>query len=35
MEHAAGQFESGVDGRANGWPSLLTMLDGIDPSYRN
>jgi ribulose-5-phosphate 4-epimerase/fuculose-1-phosphate aldolase len=35
MEHAAGQFESGYDGRANGWPALLTMLDGIDPSYRN
>ena len=36
MEHAAGQFESGgVDGRANGWPALLRMLDGIDPSYRN
>ncbi len=35
MEHAANQFEGGVDGRANGWPSLLTMLDGIDPSYRN
>jgi len=34
MEHAAGQFDS-VDGRANGWRSLLTMLDGIDPSYRN
>ena len=35
MEHAAGQFERGVDGRANGWQSLLRMLDGIDPSYRN
>ena len=35
MEHAATQFEGGVDGRANGWPSLLKMLDGIDPSYRN
>jgi ribulose-5-phosphate 4-epimerase/fuculose-1-phosphate aldolase len=35
MEHAAGQFEGGYDGRANGWPSLLKMLDGIDPSYRN
>jgi ribulose-5-phosphate 4-epimerase/fuculose-1-phosphate aldolase len=35
MEHAAGQFEGGVDGRANGWPALLTMLDGIDPGYRN
>jgi ribulose-5-phosphate 4-epimerase/fuculose-1-phosphate aldolase len=35
MEHAANQFECGVDGRANGWPALLTMLDGIDPSYRN
>jgi ribulose-5-phosphate 4-epimerase/fuculose-1-phosphate aldolase len=35
MEHAAGQFESGADGRANGWPSLLRMLDDIDPSYRN
>jgi ribulose-5-phosphate 4-epimerase/fuculose-1-phosphate aldolase len=35
MEHAANQFESGVDGRANGWPALLAMLDGIDPSYRN
>jgi ribulose-5-phosphate 4-epimerase/fuculose-1-phosphate aldolase len=35
MEHAANQFEGGVDGRANGWPSLLAMLDGIDPSYRN
>jgi ribulose-5-phosphate 4-epimerase/fuculose-1-phosphate aldolase len=35
MEHAANQFEGGVDGRANGWPALLTMLDGIDPSYRN
>jgi ribulose-5-phosphate 4-epimerase/fuculose-1-phosphate aldolase len=34
MEHAAGQFESN-DGRANGWPALLTMLDGADPSYRN
>jgi ribulose-5-phosphate 4-epimerase/fuculose-1-phosphate aldolase len=34
MEHAAGQFD-GVDGRANGWRSLLTMLDGIDPSYRD
>jgi ribulose-5-phosphate 4-epimerase/fuculose-1-phosphate aldolase len=34
MEHAAGQFESN-DGRANGWPALLTMLDGLDPSYRN
>ena len=34
MEHAAGQFDS-VDGRANGWRSLLTMLDGIDPSYRD
>jgi ribulose-5-phosphate 4-epimerase/fuculose-1-phosphate aldolase len=36
MEHAAGQFEgNGVDGRANGWPALLRMLDRIDPSYRN
>ena len=35
MEHAANQFEGGVDGRANGWPALLTMLDGIDPSYRD
>jgi ribulose-5-phosphate 4-epimerase/fuculose-1-phosphate aldolase len=35
MEHAAGQFEGGYDGRANGWPALLKMLDGIDPSYRN
>jgi hypothetical protein len=35
MEHAATQFEGGVDGRANGWPALLTMLDGIDPSYRD
>ncbi len=35
MEHAAGQFEQGVDGRANGWPALLTMLDRMDPSYRN
>ena len=35
MEHAAGQFESGADGRANGWPALLKMLDGMDPSYRN
>jgi len=34
MEHAAGQFENN-DGRANGWPALLTMLDGMDPSYRN
>lgn len=34
MEHAAGQFER-YDGRANGWASLLKMLDGIDPSYRN
>jgi ribulose-5-phosphate 4-epimerase/fuculose-1-phosphate aldolase len=34
MEHAAGQFDSN-DGRANGWPALLTMLDGMDPSYRN
>ncbi len=33
MEHAAGQFER-YDGRANGWPSLLRMLDRIDPSYR-
>jgi ribulose-5-phosphate 4-epimerase/fuculose-1-phosphate aldolase len=35
MEHAATQFEGGVDGRANGWPALLQMLDGIDPSYRD
>jgi ribulose-5-phosphate 4-epimerase/fuculose-1-phosphate aldolase len=35
MEHAATQFESGYDGRADGWPALLTMLDGIDPSYRS
>lgn len=35
MEHAASQFEGGVDGRANGWPALLKMLDGIDPSYRS
>jgi ribulose-5-phosphate 4-epimerase/fuculose-1-phosphate aldolase len=35
MEHAAGQFERGYEGRANGWPSLLHMLDRIDPSYRN
>lgn len=35
MEHAAGQFESGADGRANGWPALLKMLDRLDPSYRN
>jgi ribulose-5-phosphate 4-epimerase/fuculose-1-phosphate aldolase len=35
MEHAAGQFESGVDGRADGWPALLEKLDGIDPSYRD
>jgi ribulose-5-phosphate 4-epimerase/fuculose-1-phosphate aldolase len=34
MEHAAGQFER-YDGRANGWPALLKMLDGIDPSYRD
>jgi ribulose-5-phosphate 4-epimerase/fuculose-1-phosphate aldolase len=34
MEHAAGQFDR-YDGRANGWPSLLKMLDGIDPSYRD
>ena len=34
MEHAAGQFER-YDGRANGWVSLLKMLDGIDPSYRD
>ena len=34
MEHAAGQFDSN-DGRANGWPALLTMLDELDPSYRN
>jgi ribulose-5-phosphate 4-epimerase/fuculose-1-phosphate aldolase len=34
MEHAAGQFD-GYDGRANGWPALLMMLDGRDPSYRN
>jgi ribulose-5-phosphate 4-epimerase/fuculose-1-phosphate aldolase len=34
MEYAAGQFESGVDGRANGWPALLKMLDRLDPSYR-
>ena len=34
MEHAAGQFEGGYDGRAEGWPSLLKMLDSIDPSYR-
>jgi ribulose-5-phosphate 4-epimerase/fuculose-1-phosphate aldolase len=34
MEHAAGQFER-YDGRANGWTSLLKMLDGIDPSYRD
>lgn len=35
MEHAANQFEGGVEGRANGWPALLKMLDGIDPSYRH
>ena len=35
MEHAANQFESGADGRANGWPALLTMLDRLDPSYRD
>ena len=35
MEHAAGQFESGTDGRANGWPALLKMLDRMDPSYRD
>jgi ribulose-5-phosphate 4-epimerase/fuculose-1-phosphate aldolase len=35
MEHAASQFEGGADGRANGWPALLTMLDRMDPSYRN
>jgi len=35
MEHAAGQFEGGYDGRANGWPSLLAKLDSIDPSYRD
>jgi ribulose-5-phosphate 4-epimerase/fuculose-1-phosphate aldolase len=34
MEHAAGQFER-YDGRANGWPALLKMLDRIDPSYRD
>jgi ribulose-5-phosphate 4-epimerase/fuculose-1-phosphate aldolase len=33
-EHAAGQFESGADGRANGWPALLKMLDRLDPSYK-
>jgi len=35
MEHAAIQFEHQVDNRAGGWPSLLAMLDGIDPSYRD
>lgn len=38
MEHAAGQFERDDvpgDGRPDGWPALLGMLDTIDPGYRN
>ena len=35
MEHAAGQFEQGIDRTMDGWASLLRMLDGIDPGYRN
>ena len=33
-EHAAGQFDRRTDDCV-GWPALLTMLDRIDPSYRN
>ena len=39
MEHAAKQFERdetpGRAGRPDAWPSLLQMLDGIDPGFRN
>jgi ribulose-5-phosphate 4-epimerase/fuculose-1-phosphate aldolase len=38
MEHAARQFDRdetpGRPARPDGWPSLLQMLDGVDPSYR-
>jgi ribulose-5-phosphate 4-epimerase/fuculose-1-phosphate aldolase len=38
MEHAAGQFDRDDvpgGGRPDGWPALLALLDGIDPSYKN
>jgi ribulose-5-phosphate 4-epimerase/fuculose-1-phosphate aldolase len=39
MEHAAKQFDRdetpGQRNRPDGWPALLQMLDGIDPSYKN
>ena len=38
MEHAAGQFDRdetpGRAGRPDGWPALLSMLDGVDPTFR-
>jgi ribulose-5-phosphate 4-epimerase/fuculose-1-phosphate aldolase len=37
IEFTAGQFERDAvpsKERPDGWASLLTMLDGIDPSYK-